>query len=61
MQDYTQFFFGALGFFLIDEKLYLVSQYNKKKIREIFHIFFQQIILYIYILNCDGFFLNTKS
>ena len=39
MQDYTQIFFGALGFLIIDEKVYLISQYHVKKIFvKFFHI-----------------------
>ena len=53
-------FVGPWEFLLIDEKVYLVSQYHVKNCSEICHIFFQQTIFYSFFMNFDGFFLYKK-
>ena len=50
MQDYTQKQFGALGFLLIDEKMYLVRHCHVKKIAVKFIIFLLNFFLYIFLI-----------
>ena len=57
MQDNTQIFFGAWGFLLIDDILYLVRNCHVRKLLWNMSYFFQQIFLFIF-FNCYCFFFS---
>ena len=62
MQDYTQQKIEALGFLLIDEKMYLASHCHVKKIAVKFEekkfLFFLLLFLFV---NCVFFFIQKTE